>query len=83
MSKIKFWNYRVIKSIDDSGESTFAIHEVYYGDNNQPIACTENPVGIISESLEELTKEFNIIKLALEKPFLEMIYFEELSRKKS
>jgi len=80
MSEIKFWNYRVIKSIDDSGESTFAIHEVYYGENNQPIACTENPAGIISESLEGLTKQFDLFKLALENPVLEMSYFEELSK---
>ncbi len=81
MSKIKFWNHRIIETVDDSGESTFAIHEVYYGENNQPIACSENPTGIISESLDGLIKEFDLFKLALEKPVLEMKYFENLQTK--
>jgi hypothetical protein len=81
MSKIAFWNYRVIKSIDDFGESTFAIHEVYYEENNQPIACSENPIGIISETLDGLTKQFDLFKLALDKPILEMNYFENLEKK--
>lgn len=38
------WNYRVIKA-DILGEDCYAIHEVYYDSEDNPVSCTVEDVG--------------------------------------
>lgn len=51
------WNYRVIKFNRD-GEEVYEIHEVYYNDEQVPIAYTENPVALSYDSYEALVNSF-------------------------
>jgi hypothetical protein len=74
-----YWNYRIIKSIDKNGEPFFGIHEVYYDDNNVPKSCTAEPTSLISESVEGLKADLNLIAKVFDKPVLEMLYFDKLS----
>lgn len=56
-----YWNTRVIrhKIIDHFGEeetinSCYEIHEVYYDKHNNPTSWTEHPIRLYFESLEDL-----------------------------
>lgn len=37
-----YWNYRLVKYADGSG---FGLHEVYYDDDGNPDAMTQDPIG--------------------------------------
>lgn len=69
-----YWNYRVIKRTDDE-ETFYAVHEVYYEDDDTIISCTENPIApLFNETIDEpghsLKKDFERQMEALEKPIL-------------
>ena len=74
------WNYRVIKSIDQTGEVNFGIHEVYYDENNIPHSCTAEPIVLTAESIEDLKADLELINKAFSKPVLEMLYFDNMSK---
>ena len=38
------WNNRIVKYRDGSG---YGLHEVFYDENNQPWAMTENPISFV------------------------------------
>lgn len=76
------WNHRVIKHKDKKHGDWFAIHEVFYDDKDIPIACTENPIQIIQEKVDDLEWEIELIKKATDKPVLDYSYFEKLGKKK-
>ncbi|MCX7838258.1 MAG: hypothetical protein N2559_02220 [Anaerolineae bacterium] len=59
------WEYRVFREED----GTYVIREVYY-DNGSIVACTEKAVTPMGESLEELQKDIEWFKEALELPVL-------------
>jgi hypothetical protein len=72
------WNYRVLKTTDQkTGETIYAIHEVYYNDAGRPETCTENSVAPMGESLAELKRDMELYLLALSKPILEYDSLEE------
>ena len=66
------WNYRVVKQIHHSpsgDEILFQIHEVYCdGDTGD---MTENPVPLVSETIEGLKEVLERIGEALEMPVLD------------
>ena len=65
------WNYRVLKKTDlNTGETIYAIHEVYYDDAGKPDGCTENSVAPMGETLAELKRDMDHYLLALSKPVL-------------
>jgi hypothetical protein len=75
------WNYRVLERADKkSGDKTFAIHEVYYNDEDKPDGCTKNAVAPMGESLEELKDDMDHYRQALEKPILMYDSLEEVER---
>jgi len=49
------WNYRIIRHKGEVSE-WLAIHEVFYDDEGNPDGCTENPIHIIGDDLEEIEK---------------------------
>lgn len=52
------WNYRVIRYRDGS----FGIHEVYYNDNKEPVACAVSAVIVMDgETYKEAKKSFTDI----------------------
>lgn len=83
------WNYRIVKTKFDKDnieehEGRFAIHEVYYADDEDmpkeyrdaPIMVTKEPCYSQGESLEDLKKDFAIFRTAFEKDVIDMEYFD-------
>ncbi len=64
-----FWNYRVLKR-----EGTYGIYEVYYDEKGIPRYCSEDPIKIEEESVDELVDVFYLIKKAFQKTVL---YYED------
>ena len=64
------WNYRMIEHKNADGSSWFAIHEVYYEENGNPIGCTEGPCSAHGEDTEALITDMQYMMLALNKPVL-------------
>jgi hypothetical protein len=62
------WNYRVIKTTDRFGDS-YAIHEVYYNDE-QPVMATEFPITLSGDSIDEIKEIFPKVTEAFKKPVL-------------
>lgn len=54
------WNYRVLRYKDGG----LGIHEVFYTDG-KPASCTEDPVGIVGDDLEEMQREAQNMLLAM------------------
>lgn len=70
------WNFRVLKH-DIKGEVYFAIHEVYYDDDNTPNSCTTEPINLgLFENVEGLEWTLEKIKEGLKKPILNYSDFE-------
>ena len=64
------WDYRVVvREFEDGTEPEYAIHEAHYDDDGS-IFVTQNPVGVMSETLEGLAKELKYIARALHAPLL-------------
>jgi len=69
------WNHRVLAQ-EYNGELTFSIHEIFYTDGI-PDACTESPVGVVGDSLADLSQTLKWMRKALRKPILNYADFEE------
>ena len=62
------WGYRVVvREFEDGEEPEYAIHEAHYDDDGV-MFVTQNPVGVISETLEGLAEEVAHIGRALNAP---------------
>ncbi len=67
------WNHRVVRRVYDlpgSVTTHYEIREVYY-DDDKPNACTEDPVGVCGESVNEIRETLERMAHALDKPVLE------------
>lgn len=65
------WNYRVIRQIiGPDKDEWFAVHEVHYTDG-VPTLCSERPIELGGESLEELHEELQRFQKALQLPVLD------------
>lgn len=67
---MNYWNYRVIKGQEDN-VIDFTIAEVFYDDNELPVAwveCSKNT--FISDKYEELKDTINLLSKAFDKPIL-------------
>ena len=69
------WNHRVLAH-EHKGEFTFAIHEVFYNDDGVPDMCTEDPVGVVGDTLPELSDTLMRMLSALIEPILNYTDFE-------
>jgi len=81
------WNYRVVRRRgggealrEERGvppaswaepEYFYAIYEVYYDENGEPVAVTERPVWPAGDTLEELAEDVRLYVRALRKPVLD------------
>lgn len=64
------WDYRiVVREFEDGEEPEYAIHEAHYDDDGV-IFVTQDPVGVMSETLEGLREEVESIARALDAPAL-------------
>lgn len=69
------WNCRVVEKTLDSGDKWFGVYEVFYSDEKNIYAITENPVDISGETIEEVKGYFELVKKAFDAPVLK---FEEI-----
>lgn len=67
------WNYRVLVK-----EGQYNIHEVYYDDDGNPEAFTEDSVGPSGGSLEELKEDVRYFSEALSLPVLDYNELEKI-----
>lgn len=64
------WNYRVVKrTVDDY--TFFAVYEVYYDDQVDPVAVTETPVYPQGDDLDDLRLDFEMYSQAFNRPVLD------------
>lgn len=59
------WNYRIIEH-----DRMFYIHEVYYNDNGDITAISEDPMHPHGETLEELKNDLEYFRQAFIRPIL-------------
>lgn len=65
------WNHRVLRHVKN-GEILFAIHEVYYDENNNPHSCTAEPVYALGyDTLDNLALDLQRMLDACKKPVLD------------
>lgn len=48
------WNYRIVRKQLDTGEESFQVHEVYYNDDGNIFAISEEPISPSGETAAEL-----------------------------
>ena len=65
-----YWNYRIIKRENPSGEITYGIYEAHYDMEGNLKGHTENPISIIGESIEDLKLDIDNLKESLTKDVL-------------
>ena len=70
------WNHRVVKRTYPNGDVSFGIHEVYYDDNGNVTGCTEDPIGVVEDTEEDLYTTLNRLIDAAGK---DVLIYEELS----
>jgi len=55
-TKLGGWNYRLIVTVNDNGDTDMEVHEVYYSENGVPDSWTIEPVEFGGESVEEVAR---------------------------
>ena len=65
-----YWNYRIIKRENPSGEVTYGIYEAHYDMEGNLKGHGENPISLIGESVEDLRFEIENLKESLSKDIL-------------
>ncbi len=76
---MNLWNYRVVRQLIGSDADQvvwLAVYEVHYTDG-VPTLCSERPIELGGESLEELRGEMELFQKALQLPVLDMEIFEK------
>ena len=74
------WNHRILKTVVD-GEVSYGIHEVFYDDDGSLMGCSEEPIGIVSETIEGCRRDLKLMETAFKKPVLEKKIFEDMEEK--
>lgn len=65
-----YWNYRVVATTHPNDYVEYAIHEVYYTEEDELYLYTEEPVGFVGESVEELKRAYEMAAEAFNAPVL-------------
>ena len=63
------WSYRIVKKQNGDAE-WYGIHEVYYDGDGKPTACTEDPITLDAESMEDFDWMLAQFKIATNQPWL-------------
>ena len=66
------WNHRVIVK-ESFGDTIYAIHEVYYDDNNVPHSWTLNPCKVTGVKIEEVKQDLERMMKCLDQPHLRIV----------
>lgn len=62
-----YWNHRVMRTVDDQGDVTYGIHEVYYNAKDEPEGWTQDPVPLMADTEEDLRDLHEIMSMAFTK----------------
>jgi len=77
MADKRHWNYRVVRhppGVGGATEEWFALHEVFYGEDGEPIGITENPVSFGGDTPEEVAESLEMaLRDARERPVLDRL----------
>ena len=65
------WNHRVVKQTFPSGEEVYSVREVFYNDDGEIYAYTEEPIDLACESIPALKEYIQWCLNCLDKPILE------------
>ena len=66
------WNHRVVRRVYPDGEVHFQIHEAFYGiDGEDKVSITNDPTGIVADSLDGLKEVVQWVSGCLDKPVLD------------
>lgn len=65
------WDHRVIRNIDEEGEVSYQVYEVYYDENGDYEYWTKEAVRPFGETLEELQDDIRSFFHASKMPLLE------------
>mgnify|MGYP001560878605 CR=1 FL=1 len=68
------WNHRVIRHVESDNE-WYAIHDVYYDENDEPDGVTLDPEAVIGDNLEDLQQTLEWMTKALSAPILDYNMF--------
>jgi hypothetical protein len=74
------WNFRIIQ-VGDGEKAYFGIHEVFYDDKGNPIACTEKAVDVGADSKKGIAWVLKKMALGAKKPVLKYEMFEKMEKK--
>lgn len=70
------WNYRICKETYSPGteheDTTFSLREVYYDENNNITGYTENPVGLVADSVDGFSDIISKIQEAINKSVVDL-----------
>ena len=64
------WNHRVIEFVDQSGELSRQIVEVYYDEIGRPTSYSQDPAAVVWAPEEDPKKTLAMMALALQEPVL-------------
>lgn len=64
------WNHRVMRAVDEHGEESFTIREVFYDDDRNVEGWT-GPIDPYGETLEGLRATLKLMLIACARPVLE------------
>jgi hypothetical protein len=65
------WNHRVVRREYPSGEVMYQIHEVYYNQARKADSCTQEPVSLMAEDLEDLRWTLQKMLACIDRPTLD------------
>ena len=74
------WNHRVIRTVEPDGTEFLGIHEVFYLEDGTPDVVTQNAVRVGGENRDELIETLDRMRRCLERPIIEMAYFDERAK---
>ena len=64
------WDYRIIKSISDTGTVEFGIYEAHYDEAGEMVLQSEESIIPASETIDDLALDVDLIRAALTKDIL-------------
>ena len=64
------WDHRVVKETLDNGEVWYSVREVYYNKDGSIFGYTDEPVGVVGESVDEIREELEMTLKCLDNPVL-------------
>ena len=78
------WNHRIVKHDKDPDRTRwyYAIHEVFYEDDNSIYAITTDPIAVVSEEKEDILETLKWMIDCYSKPVLSYIALEKIWEEK-